>query len=548
MPPSSSIVKLPFSASLNKRWGQWLASKQPHPVQSAASSGSDPVSPQSAPVLKLRDHFSESQLALAFAIVKDAPEGMSTAEFCQQLQKKIKDGKPVPPEMYRYVDGKQHWKDMCDKIFEEKVVLETKVRCLEEAQRILKEKLRTNHRLPQDDQWDSGSEDVREGGEIARPVDTEISRKRPATSQDVLEDRLGDISRIDDDIYLILSSRALQIIDVRSQLERATKQLRTLSEINTLARYINQTLILLEKAIPDCCLPLKALKTNSNDSKTLSLLKQVLLQVAYSFHACFNAMNQLFSTIPGRLMQAEIVNRMVMFFKNSLNFLETICALQSEDEQNQRKQSTRNKRPRLEGTEYAVNKYLAQTLALIAKEVDWKVNETSHRDILEGMLFFIIDHTGRLISESIFGEHVAASDNAANISNSPTTPASGLLRPESRYMVQVLYAALGGADRKALISQAISAGHGDQNIISHGSIATQSGSTTRGETLRKAKKKLQGALRQSILGEIDPESLKLPEIPIEMNEVEDTRVGVERYGKEWLLETVWGLIGWDMVT
>ena len=23
---------------------------------------------------------------------------------------------------------------------------------------------------------------------------------------------------------------------------------------------------------------------------------------------------------------------------------------------------------------------------------------------------------------------------------------------------------------------------------------------------------------------------------------------IERYGREWLLETLWGLIGWDMVT
>lgn len=223
-----------------------------------------------------------------------------------------------------------------------------------------------------------------------------------------------------------------------------------------------------------------------------------------------------------------------MFFKKSLDFLQTICALQFADEKNQ---SPRSKRARLDGGEYAVNKYLAQALASIAKEMKWKINQPGHGDILEGMLFLVIQHTGRLISDSVFGEHVAASDNPANITNNRTPPSRGILRPESRYMVQVLYAVLGGSDRdrKELVIR----------VVSAGCIAMPSASSTPGEMLNKAKKKLQGTLLQSMLGEIDSESFRPPKEPTTVSEVEDMRVDGERYGKEWLLETVWGLIGWD---
>lgn len=103
---------------------------------------------------------------------------------------------------------------MCDKYFEEKLTLESKVRYLEEAQRILKEKLRSNERSPPGDQAGSRSRSVREGGDNPCNVDAGTSRKRPAASQEILEDRLGDMSRIDDDICLILNARGKRYLSL----------------------------------------------------------------------------------------------------------------------------------------------------------------------------------------------------------------------------------------------------------------------------------------------------------------------------------------------
>jgi len=284
------------------------------------------------------------------------------------------------------------------------------------------------------------------------------------------------------------------------------------------------------------------LKTISEDSRSLMLLQQLLHQITLSFLTCFSSMNQLFLTIPGRTKQREVVSRIVMFFGKALDFLQTVSTLQSEDEQAERNLNTRTKRARLDSAEYAVNKYLAQTLVLIANKVEWKVDQSGHSDILEGILFLAIQHTGRLISDSIFGEHVAGSDKPGNISNSRDPPTSGVLRPEARYMVQVLHAALGGSDKKELVMDVLSRSASLGNASSSGS--------TEGDMLQRAKKLLQSTLLKSTLGgsELECLCLRLPRLPTEISNVEDIRIDTERYGREWLLETLWGLIGWDMVT
>ncbi|PVH89624.1 hypothetical protein DL98DRAFT_647356 [Cadophora sp. DSE1049] len=512
-------------------------SRQPN-VASRASS-----STQLAPATHISDHFSQSQLSLALVISKSKPNGLSTAEYCQQLRKHIKEGGSIPIEHFQYINTKEYWMDECNRIHKEKVELESKVRCLEEAQRILKERLRNEERIEEDEISDPRSRKAQDDGEAPARVEAGISRKRQVPSHDVFEDLDGDklLSALNNDKHLQLSGQVLRIIRQRIQLQNAAQQFSTLDQINILTKCIVQTISLLENSITDCCLPLKMLKTNREDSRSLLLLQQLLHQIALSFLACFNAMNQLFLTIPGRMKQREVVSRMVMFFSKALDFLQTVSTLQSEDEQSQRNRNTRNKRPKLESAEYAVNKYLAQTLVLIAKKVEWRVDQTGHSDILEGMLFLVIQHTGRLISESVFGEHVAASDNPGNISNSPDPPLSGVMSPDSRYLVQVLHAALGSADKKELVIEILSR---STSLVN----SSSSGSATTGDMLSKAKKLLQSTLLKSTIGGPELESLRLPRLPTEISNVDDMRTDVEKYGKEWLLETIWGLIGWDMVT
>jgi hypothetical protein len=321
----------------------------------------------------------------------------------------------------------------------------------------------------------------------------------------------------------------------------------TLDHVNILAKSISQTLILLESALSSTCLPLKLLKTDSEDHRTLVLIQQVMHQVKTSFLACFNAMNELCATIPGRSRIPETVYRMVMFFKKALGLLHNLASSQAESGNIQEPQRPRHKRSRVEEREYIVTKSLANSLASVAYGIEWKFGQPGHADLLEGLLFCVLERTGSLLSEAIFAEHVATSDNPGNISKTDGPIPSGSVEHESRYMVQILQAAVGGSKRRELIAQVLAAGHSTSSVKTPLVGSTLSLALS-ADLLSKAKKILQSTLVKTAVGGPDLESLRLPTPPLEEVEVPvEVDDQVEKYGSEWLVQSVWGIIGWDMI-
>jgi hypothetical protein len=304
--------------------------------------------------------------------------------------------------------------------------------------------------------------------------------------------------------------------------------------------------VLLENSLADTCPPLRLLKTDENQRSSL-LIEQLMHQAGLLFLSCFKAMNELCLTIPGRARIPEIVYRMVIYFSNSLILLRKLGTLQAEHEPTRDSQGPRHKRSRIEEREYIVNKCLANTLASIVRHLEWKVQQPGHADLLEGILFCILEHTGRLISEAVFAEHVATSENPGNITKNDDPRVSGSIKYESRYMVKVLHAALGDAGRRELVAQVLTAGKPNSNDQAHFGDSHLS-SALSGDLLSLAKKLLQSTLMKSAVGGPDLETLRLPTPPIEETD-SSVEVGeeVEKYGSEWLIESVWGIIGWDMI-
>jgi hypothetical protein len=330
---------------------------------------------------------------------------------------------------------------------------------------------------------------------------------------------------------------------------------------------------LLENALPDCSLPLQLLKTD-DDARTSALYQHVMHQVALSFLSCFHALNELCRTIPGRAKKAEIVYKMVMFFNKALNLLQAVISLQVEHEAVHERRKSRYKRGRVDEEEYVVNKYLAKFLASMAYGLEWKADQPGHSDLLEGILFSVLEHIGRLVSEAVFAEHVATSDKPGNITkNAPLSPVKDSLEP--RYMIKILYAALGGSDRKDLVARVLATGKRSvttqsrlrssvgSSLLSPGkadikSLSRYSNAAEKvplivknpsGDLLSKGKKLLQSTLVKSAVGGAGLETLRLPTPPAEesisilgVNNVD------ERFGSDWLIETVWALIGWDLIT
>ncbi|KAN0110452.1 hypothetical protein V8E51_006839 [Hyaloscypha variabilis] len=543
------IIKIPFSSSSAStiRRANQVAAMEGLRAEPDTPSATAQVAPSS-----ITSHFSQSQLALALAIQKGKPEALSTNEYCQQLRKSIKTGQPLSIDGLRYIDTCEFWKDQYTKIHLENRALQCKILALEQ-----KVQQSTSVSFEKTHDQANHSEGRMEGGDL--PVeppenigrqDIETSRKRPAQFEEhgAGYHEQGYVAfSSSDDICLSLSNYVFAIKHQRKNLEKASRSSSTLDDVNIIAKSIIQTLTLLESNLSNTCLPLKLLTIDNQDYRTSLLIQQVMYQITFSFLSCFEAMNELCATIPGRAKMPEVVYRMVMFCNKALNLRRSLGNLQAQFEVDQDAQRPRQKRSRVEPREYTVTKYLANCLVSLLDGIEWKVGRPGHADLLEGMLFCVLEEAGRLVSEAVFAEHVATSDNPGNISKTNDPMLQKSINHESRYLVQILQAAVGGTKKRALIAQVLAQGNPDSNEQRRLAGSAMSLALS-GDLLSKTRKLLQSTLVRSAVGESNLETLRLPTPPLEETDMPlETNGQIEKYGSEWLVQSVWGIIGWDLI-
>lgn len=232
---------------------------------------------------------------------------------------------------------------------------------------------------------------------------------------------------------------------------------------------------------------------------------------------------------------------MVKFFSKSLELLHSSSCSQARHESDEHRGL--NERPKkVAGEEYMVNKNITLCLISILQNIEWKVNNQTHCNLLEACLFLVLEQTGRLVSEAVFTEHVAASDNPGHITKAKAFIKKDFTRFESRYIVQVLDAALGDENRKRLIAEVLSGkkSQNESNILTQPLIPNTN-------VLSRVTLLLQSTLVKSAIGESNMESLGMLTPPTEqLGQVSDE--GEENYGSEWLLGRVWAIVGWDLIT
>jgi hypothetical protein len=220
-----------------------------------------------------------------------------------------------------------------------------------------------------------------------------------------------------------------------------------------------------------------------------------------------------------------------MFFDKSLDHLRTLCNIQAENNVGDIRR-LRHKRVRTDG-EYAVNKHLTGMLASVA-QMEWKVGQIGHSEILEGILFLILDRTGHLLSNAVFGEHIASSDRIGSITKKDEGLVSEAAKLKTRWLIPILHAALGKSSaRKELVARVI---------------AEKTVNSSSSDLLAKARKLIQSSLLKSTVGGVELQGLNMPTPPADEEGQYIPQVGsdVALHGSEWLVESVWVLIGWEL--
>ena len=316
--------------------------------------------------------------------------------------------------------------------------------------------------------------------------------------------------------------------------------------VDNIVKSSHQIIGLLENVVSDCTLPFWSIRCNEG-KQFLNLFQQVMHQIVLGFRCCFGALNTLCQTIIGRAKRGDVTYRLVMFLRQALQHLCSVCTLQGEKEiaGKDTARRTQDKRVRTE-EEYAVNRYLSRALISIF-HTEWKVGQPVHSEILEGFMFCILEHTGRLLSNATFLEHVGRSTRAGNITMGDTALPPEVAKLQTRYIVAILHAALGdSSSRKELVTQVLAERSGDSSASSRQSTLGSSAKNPH-ELLAKARKRMQETLAKCALGGDDSQGLRLPPIPKEgLNYPSVIEDDVERFGPEWLMGSVWALMGWEL--
>ncbi|CAG8976210.1 hypothetical protein HYALB_00011141 [Hymenoscyphus albidus] len=481
--------------------------------------------------------FTQSQCSLALALTKFRLKDSSTSDFIQHLRKKVKttSSHSVLDGEHRYVDSVEFWKDQYTRVHEEKKDLQDKVHRREEELRVLK--------LAQD-QDDPDTRPAIPQQLMSQYSDMPLARKRKEPSSDDILSGLDPPAMWNEeatfmapaDVHLLrMRSFLVRLGRERKNLDKSNERLQDPNHHGDVLKHFNGLLALLENALCDSCMPLKFYNDNEElqKSHTFKLLRQLTWQVYISFQSCFTTLNEICRTIPGRSKRSPIIYGMVQFVKNSLALLHNLSKKQAEH-QKIIGSSKRSKGSKPE--EYAVNVYLTCTITSIIWGMDWEVNKPGHSELLEGIMFAVLEHTGRLMSVASFGGHIAASKNRGpKVSKTPTIDTT---YTESLYATQILYAALGGADKKELFLKVLMTGR-------VGSRASRQPKDMR--MLDKAKHLLQSTLVKYMVGVEHLETLRMPEPPVEKMDISKIEHKGVAPSKDWLVSMVANLVGWDLV-
>lgn len=190
-------------------------------------------------------------------------------------------------------------------------------------------------------------------------------------------------------------------------------------------------------------------------------------------------------------------------------------------------------------------------LTAILTSPAYDMEQSTHIDVMEGMLSVFLKRVGELVSTSVFGEEIAASELAGHISPVPATAG----RDEAGELATRLEA----EQVKRLLRRVTMTSHSDEpgpngkrNLsplhlsdlikgrIKHPGVDADA-------VLGTSRRRLQETLLKGVFGEDGAEfrlALKIPEWD---GEDEEASVEMDDGVNSEFVETVWECVGWDML-
>ncbi|TGO13267.1 hypothetical protein BTUL_0073g00350 [Botrytis tulipae] len=460
--------------------------------------------------------FSEEQIALVLSILKAKPNEISIKDYLNELRESIK---PEESQSNRIVDSGEFWKRQF------------------EIQRILTDKLQTRiaslqKRLQSMPSMTSmTSEDSEEEIPGIAPYSSESHKAqslKPAKKKKRNRyDSLDSTPDEDDELALAYNHDHMMVATYcKSQylhLSLRINQIRRSLHAEPASISCRKLIELSWKAISDCIPKYIGVRETNYHTKDVKCLAHLMSEIVECHKSCVEVSTEHYRTIVGRelVRKSNIIHSLCSFFDKALNEMNRLCITKAKLPIRSGNSISDRVDISADNDEPMMVRFVANLMIGILRKINWQKENDLHKQIIEGMLAIILNHIGRLISDIVFKEDVAASKLPGNITSggpslNSTKNESSL---KSKYLIHILEMAL------KIRKETMGVGPTE-------------------ELLQKAKRKIQNTLKNSIIGG-GLLGLKLPdqiaEEPIDIPELK----GLEMYGEEWTVQCVFTMIEMD---
>ncbi|ESZ96314.1 hypothetical protein SBOR_3294 [Sclerotinia borealis F-4128] len=520
--PAAKKRKSPLRKKQNSKRGAEEVVEVVNPVighPDAAFNKSD----QDSLMWKFTHIFSEDQIALILSVLKRKPYDVSIKDYLNGFQKSIKSEET---RSNRMVDSGEFWKQQSEERFQQIQQLKTHVG-------ILEKRLRSFPKVPQKpsakgsdgDEIPSRSRSNTSASHGSQSLDLSGKRKRTHTMDTIPDedDEMGTDVLEYSNRHLMIVSYLYQISEKRRSL--CDKKRLPGSHVEPMPMLCRQLIGFTWEAIYECTLKYADVRKSNSRPKDIKPLTYLVNEIAGSYKRCVEVTAEQYRTINGRelVRKASIIYSFCSFFDKGLSQLHSLCVrnaklsvCSSNPAPQQAGIPTKNDEPVMIG-------FTANLLIDILRRVNWQQDNELHEQIIEGILATILNYIGKLMSNIIFHEEVAASNVPGNISSGeislpPTTMESEL---ESKYLVPILHVAL--------------------EVFKENKMP----GPTEGLVKREIKR-IQNTFTNSLIGGnlmalAVPE--RITEEPLDIPGLE----GLEMYGNEWTIQSVFSMVGMEDV-
>lgn len=299
------------------------------------------------------------------------------------------------------------------------------------------------------------------------------------------------------------------------------------------------------KSITEDICGANALGSRKGEDDSIQHFSRALDMVAVVFNLSLKGLALLCRDITGRRFKDEVISSFMDFFITVLSQLRTCCLQEAQLKLSSiNHENTHDGQNSMTGQGEMAAPFARGILGLLFNVVaspEFNKTHPSHIELLEGILSILLDQVGALLSHAVFGEYLCSSSAPGAISSANEYTIDSVeeyaVELRGRYLTSVLKVAMAGESGSHRLSLlGILPGAAVPGTIAGKEVL-----------LTRAKRRLQATLMKGLFGDDCEKFLDVLRKPALEKPPDHDAAPLPTNPSNSFVESVWSLIGWDMI-